>query len=524
VTVNDPEALRVLSLPRSKPVDGAQIEALSRYCRRPGSSAMLRPQQVQMLRDLWELPGVFADMPVGAGKTLPLMLAPYLLRAERPMMLLPADLFRTSDKTDRDFARYREDWHVLLPELRSYEELARKDRAHTIMHAAPDLLLADEADPLRNPKNAVTRRVRRYRQANPRAKFCFASGTLITDNLEDYAHLSAWTLAQYSPAPLSPSVAFAWSEALKGLGDPPVPNYQGWFRGSAGVVCGAGVQCPQPIRVRCWDPGLPDHLVDLIRETEASGMRPDGELLEEMQVPTVLCSLACGLFHVWDPAPPEWWSTPRRAYLAWVREILDLELPGYDTQAQIEDVLDGRVVTDAWGQPLPLPPRVDQGRERRRRWLEVRDDFEPNSVPVWVDKSVVPPMIERTQPRGWLIWTPWPALGEELHRLGVPYYGGGSNPESADGRTIAVAVKAHYRGKNMQRYHSNLVVWPSPSARVHEQMIGRTHRAGQTRPVDVVYRTALPYHGQVLGRAYQQALKVSEARNSPQKIVLAQWS
>jgi hypothetical protein len=536
--VSCPEARRILSLPRHVPVDGAQIDALSAYCRLrerndEGRVNRLRPQQVQFIRDMYELPGVFADMPVGSGKTLPLMLAPFVLRSERSWMLLPADLFRTSDKTQRDFARYRKDWRVLLPELRSYEEMARKDRANDLMLAAPDLLLADEADPLRNPRNAVTRRVRRYRAANLRAKFAFASGTLITNQLMDYAHLSAWTLAQHSPAPLGEERAHQWAEALDGrtLVPPHVPGlasipggFHTWFRNSRGIVSGRGEECPQPIRIQTWSPTIPDELQRLIDETAVSGLRPDGELLDELGLPTVLCSLSCGLYHVWDPLPPEWWLSPRRNYLSWVRETLELMIPGLDTQAQIEDVLDGGAATDPWGQPLPLPPGASKGRAMLAAWRAVKRHFEPNSVPVWVDRSRVTEMIERAEARHWLLWCPWVALGHEYERQGIPYYHEGRNPELAKGETIAVAQKATLRGKNLQKhYHKNLVPHPSPTMRVHEQLIGRTHRSGQEKPVTIVYRTAIDYHGQALGRAYAQALELEVNKKTPNKLTLADW-
>ncbi len=526
VRVSCPEALRILSLPPDTPVDGAQIDAMSRHCRKvPG--VRLRAMQVKMLRDACTLPGVFADMPVGSGKTLPLFLLPWLLKAERPMLMLPADLFRTSDKTQRDFARYFKEWRVLLPELRSFEEMARKDRARVLEDKRPDLLMADEADPLKNQRNAVSRRVARYRQSNPDAKMVFASGTLISEKLNEYAHLADWALREWSPAPRDPYIINQWSDSMDSLmPDIPVPDFDKRFRESRGVVCGEGTTCPHPLYAEVWLPALPHELAQLIEDTKISGMRPDGELLDELQMPTTLASLSCGLYHVWDPLPPEWWLTPRRAYTSWLRDTHDLMIPYLDTYDQIAYALDR--TSRYCGKPhldiIPDPPQIELGRALRKAWVEVEDKFTPNSKPVWVDRTRVTEMIQRVDQRGWLLWAPWEDLGHEFERQGIPYYaGGGDNPERADGRTIAVAQSAHYRGKNLQHYHANLITYPSASLKINEQLLGRTHRSGQERAVTAVYRCAIESHSKNLGLAYKKALDISTKRQANKKLALAQW-
>ena len=99
-------------------------------------------------------------------------------------------------------------------------------------------------------------------------------------------------------------------------------------------------------------------------------------------------------------------------------------------------------------------------------------------MPIWLDDS--PLRQAADAPAGTLIWTRHVSAGQRLAQLGVPYYGGGSNPEHAPhGTTIAVSVEAHGTGFNLQHgWSRNRVLVPMASAELWEQLTGRTHRQG----------------------------------------------
>src|SRR5690606_29903278 len=79
----------------------------------------------------------------------------------------------------------------------------------------PDLIVADEAQYLKNVKiAAVARRVARYLAANPKCRFCCMSGTLTKGSLLDYAHLLVWALRNGAPVPLDPDEQQDWANAL----------------------------------------------------------------------------------------------------------------------------------------------------------------------------------------------------------------------------------------------------------------------------------------------------------------------
>ncbi len=526
-----PDLARILALPRNElpPLD--LVFRLSEYLRNPGSSAVLRPQQVQLIRDALELRGAVAHMPVGSGKTLPTLLLPTILNASKPMLMLPAAL---REKTRRDFARYALDWKVRLPELVSYEEMCRKDREHKLTTDRPDLLLCDECDPLHRD-NAVSRRVDRYVAAF-RPIYLELSGTYMTEHLTDYAGPTVRVLGANAPVPLTSAEQERWANVLDNqvqtlVRIDPGPlatafssGFHEHFRNTRGVVCGRGVECSSSIRCSTFSPPLPEQLATMITIVQATGRRPDGEILSEWELPDCTCQLALGFYYIWDPLPPRWWIRPRRAWHSYVRAVKDEKIPAFDTEKCITDALDAH-------HPHALPPAANEARELLAQWRAVKDEYEPNPVPVWVDPTPVHQVAAQARAvasgRGTLIWCEHTtALAPAFEALGIPYYGGGRDPELAPpGQLIAVSRPAHYRGKNLQHgWHRNVITKPSASQKINEQKIGRTHRDGQKSPhVAVEFLESIDYHGQVLERVLAKARAVSRSSGVPHKLVLADW-
>jgi hypothetical protein len=542
---------RVLALPRREPATEELIDLLSKHLRkrennREGQENRLRPAQVEALRELWEMRGLFAPMKVGAGKTLPTLLAATLLDAQRPVLLIPASL---REKTLKDYAAYHEDWHVRLPILVSYEEMGRPDRESRLIELAPDLLILDEAHKARNLDAAVTRRVRRCIEALNPVVACL-SGTLLTEQLLDYHHHAVWSLGEKAPLPLRPADAERWAAALDrnvgllkrhdlGALESIPGGFHEFFRGSRGVVPTPGSDCTASIQISIWRPKVPPRLAEILRQVECSSMRPDGELLDEFELPDCLGQLSLGFYYRWDPEPPTWWLKPRRSWNAYVRDVLDQHLEGFDSTSQIVQALDleprratqhnapqraasqrNEVARHTPG----LPPAAEEGRHLLAAWRAVRDNFVPNPIPVWLDASIMAQAVEDTE-RGTIIWTDYRAPGHLLEKLGVPYYGGGTDPQSAPvGQTIACSIKAHGTGRNLQARNRSLVLTIPGNSDAWEQLIGRTHRPGQksdTVYIDVI--GSIERHGAVLGRVLAQAKAFSKASGFSHKLVDADW-
>ena len=535
------ELRRILALPRRGAPSPELVLALSVALRArdvddDGRPVLLWPGQAAALVELYDVGGLLAPMPVGSGKTLVTLLAATVLsmgRApiERPVLMLPATL---RDKTAREFARYLRDWKVRLPLLVGYEEMGRADRERRLVEYDPDLLILDEAHYVRSLDSAVTRRVERHivgaRSSSRPCIVACLSGTLITTRIGDYQHHAVWTLREHAPVPLQRHTAEQWGRALDrdtaglgriGLGDlEHIPGgYHEHLLGSRGVVSASGPDCTATLQIDRWRPVTPPALVDLIGATARSGLRPDGEPLDEYDLPDCLCQLALGFYYVWDPLPPRWWLSPRRAWRAYARDVLDERLDGYDSESQIVNAL------DAIATAHDLPPAPNEGRHALASWRAVEGAFKPNPVPVWLDASVLAAAAAEAGPTGAIIWTRFRAAGVMLEQLGVPYYGGGTDPESVEtGRTIACSIDAHGTGRNLQAWHRAIVLTPPANALAWEQLVGRLHRPGQHSDV-VRYSVidTIDYHAAVIDRVRAEARATSRACGKIQKLDLAQW-
>lgn len=362
------------------------------------------------------------------------------------------------------------------------------------------------------------------------------SGTLMSENILDYQHIAEWCLGERAPVPTRRADAERWAAALDrdlGILHRSAPGalttipggFHEWFRGSRGVVPTPGSDCNASILIGIWQPKMPPELARVIEGVAVSSMRPDDELLDEWELPDCLSQLALGFWYRWDPAPPKWWLDPRRAWRRWVRDVLDLRLEGFDSEGQVVQFLDAghelAVQTDA--------PEFDpeEGRSKLAAWRAVRDQFEPNTVPVWIDDAVLRQAVAKvdraTAPS--LVWTRFRAAGFKLAELGVPYYPGGTDPESAKpGTSIALSISAHGAGRNLQAYHRALYLTIPASADAHEQGIGRMHRAGQeSDTVYVDYIGSIDYHTSVLAKVLAQARAIAVASGFDQKLTLADW-
>lgn len=467
--------------------------------------------------------------------TLVTLLAPTLLAAERPVLILPANC---RDKTRTEYAEYLADgWNVRLPKMLSYTELSLKSREHKLLELQPDLVMLDEADEARNiDGTGFGRRIRRaLATLNPRPRVAILSATLIGDALLDYWELIAWALQERAPVPLTKPVAERWAAAtdrtLRGelhRKDPGAlellpGGFHHHLRTRRGMVCGRGEVCPAAIEITTWVPPISASLRQVINACTVTSKRPDGERVTEWELPDLLCCLAQGFYQVWDPMPPKWWLEPRRAYLDRERAILDAQIEGFDTAAQIRDALDARPK-----RRIPeLGDEADDVRAALAAWREVKDRFVPNSVPVWLTGEIMDAVATKAAATpGQIVWVKHRAPGHELQRRGLPYFGADTQPhQHTPGAPMVCSIQAHARGKNLQAWWRALVLHPMANSRKWEQLISREHRPGQkasTIYVEVI--AGVEYHGAVLERVLKQAQADSDASGVPHKMVLAKWT
>ena len=111
----------------------------------------LRPIQNEMLWQASVAKGLMGLVGVGEGKTLASFLMPRVLKAERPLLLLPASMRLQAQADWVDYGK-----HFHLPphmEMRSYEEISTQPGLLRALQ--PDLIVADEVHKLKNSKSTT---------------------------------------------------------------------------------------------------------------------------------------------------------------------------------------------------------------------------------------------------------------------------------------------------------------------------------------------------------------------------------
>ncbi len=485
------------------------VEKMSAALRVPGSKATLREVQARALYDLARGKKGFYPIRVGGGKTLISFLAPRVLGSARCLLVLPAALL---EKTDREWRKAKEDWQVARHlQFRSYEKLGRVSGATDLDLMKPDLILADEAHRLKNPRAAVTRRFARYMAANPKTRFIPMTGTLMKNSVKDFAHLMAWALGETSVLPTDREELDAWAGALdEGLNpvsrrspgvlldliripddgsddDDNSRRARKVFFARANATEGVIVADSQDdyqgsllIEGIEYEPNAAtENNFQILRETMC---KPDGWALgDAMQVWAEARRLALGVHYAWDPPPPEAWLQARKLWAAFVRDTLKsprAEHMGWDSELQVTTAVLSGQLEDEYGLLAD--------------WQKIKPTFTIDPKPVWHDDTALKFCAQwlSDRPRG-ICWVEHRFFGAQLAKdTGLPYYGPkGLDPkgnfiEDASGPIIA-SVAANSNGRNLQfKWCDNLVTAPAADSERWEQMLARTHRYRQ--PADSV--------------------------------------
>ncbi len=534
---------RVLALPRRTwtDADAAYLaRELTALLRTPHGTMQLRPIQAIALGELAST-GLLAPIRVGGGKTLISLLAPIVCGAKRPLLVLPAKLV---DKTRRERATLSRHWQI-HPGLRieSYELLGRAHAAELLDRYRPDLIVLDEAHRVKNPRAAVTKRIARYLKEYPDVRLVAMSGTVTRRSLHDYAHLLRRALgAENAPIPKGHQETEEWANALDeikrertvGLGalasllgasTEPVGGttlegvrqaYRRRVVETPGVVATEERFEGASLSITMVRPRTSQDVALSFNKLRCAWVLPDGQpLATGLDVWRHARELALGFYYVWDPAPPKAWLAARKEWCSAARRILGNNRRNLDSELQVVRAVDAGHYPDAEG-------ALDG-------WRAVRDSFEPNTVPVWIDDSVLRYCVEWSREPG-IIWTEHNAFARRLSELsGLPYYGpqgkdvrGRAIEEAAPDTCIIASIASNSEGRNLQAWHRNLVTSPPASGAAWEQLLGRTHRDGQEADevtVDVI--TTCDEHVEAMEQARRDAEYIESVTGQAQKILYA---
>lgn len=544
---------RIRDLPARAENDYAPdlIAQVTKALRTAGGTQTLRAVQAKALYDLATHRRLFAPMKVGSGKTLVTFLGPRVVNAKRPLLLTKASLI---EKTEHEWRIAAKDWNIATHlKFMSYELLGRVSGANKLDVMLPDMILADEAHMLKNPRAAVTRRVARYMEAHPETIFVPLSGTIMKDSIKNFAHLMEWSHGQNACVPLYAATLQEWCEALdEGKGanaftrrDPGVllELYPGAYDDNGAFGDDNNRRARRVFQLRAKaTPGVvvADAVDDYAGSLEIDALeydvnaateanfktlrttmcRPDGWALSEaVQVWAVARQLALGLHYEWDPKPPEEWLDARKQWAAFVRDFLATPWAsrnGYDSELQVANgVLHGEV-EDEYG--------------LLNAWRAIKPTFEVNPKDVWHDDSALRVCAAwlKAHPKG-IVWTEHQFFARELSRqTGVPYFGArgldakGNFIQDASGPVIA-SIAANSTGRNLQeKWNENLVTAPPTDSERWEQMIARTHRPGQVEDsVLVEVLVGCKEHLDSIPRALRSSQVKADMLGFEQKLKLA---
>lgn len=507
----------------------------------------VRPVQAATLAALHDHGGAFGAIGVGEGKTLISFLAPSVIEAERPLLLVPAKL---REKTEREFEVLAEHW-TRPPEITivSYEKLGRVSGADEIESLSPDLIVADEAHRLKNTGAACTRRLVRYLREHPECRFLPMSGTITSRSLRDFHHLILLALgSDRAPLPVPKDEIRVWANAVDegtqtrarpGCLRLLLPPGQDPSLDNVRAAVGKRIfETPAVIRTELRsvessivcelvNPKIDPRCRELIKAMIKDKRAPNGDEVLPVDVYRHTRTLVLGFFYRWDPEPPEVWVEARKRWRAFVRDVLDLEDPRFDSELQVAQA--AAAFDRARAEDREPPNFSLDSAGAFESWSLVRDEFKINSVPVWISTSVLERIAESIR-EPTIVWAEHQAAGEKMSEIsGLPYYhrkgldaAGNFVDDHDPGSSLIASIASNSEGRNLQAWSRNLVLTPPANGRAWEQLLGRTHRAGQLEDeIAVSIVIGHPMIKDQLAQAVADARYIQATSGNPQKLLLS---
>jgi len=488
IVTRSSDFIRIEGLPRRKWNIEPQISTIRKVLtdelKTDSGTLELWKIQAAALYDIIHHDGAFLPIGVGRGKAFISLLAPVVLEAERPILFVPAQL---RDQTNKQVLPLMKANWKLNPKLRivGYSELSLEKNSKMLEEYQPDLIVLDECHRVKNKKAGRTRRLVRWFNKHPETKCVAMSGTISKRSIKDFAHIIEWCLQDRAPIPKNWVELSEWADAI----DEKVPPEKRVGPGALRRLCKNGENVRQGFQRRLTEtpgvvaskenelgvalnlhrtdgPDIPDVVYSELLKMRTNWETPNGDLITEaVDLWRHMRELALGFWSMWDPPAPADWLIARREWKSLVRDVLKTNRRGLDTELQVWNDFRRKAPDDpVWAE-----------------WNEIKDTFKPNSVPVWLDPFAIKFCSKWLKKPG-ICWTEHVPFALKLAEYsGVPYFGAGDSRISECTEPSIIASRpAHGEGKNLQAYSRNLVVAPLSSGERWEQMLGRTHRAGQT--------------------------------------------
>lgn len=522
--------------------------------RTPRGTMKLRPRQNAALTEISRAWGLFGMIGVGEGKTLVSLLAANVLNQTigpvfvEPILIVPSSL---RNKTAEDVEHYRKHFRFPEPHVCSYEELSRQ--SDLLIRRGPNLIVCDEAHMLANPDAARTKRfiafVQEIRSKGQPLVIILLSGTFTRTKLKDYAHLADLALTDKSPVPRPKSVVGVFDRVMCEELTPThndldmiasfttrfcptsSPNREDFRKASRealavclnnaeGTIVSTDMSFDGPLTLRGVDFEIPQELEDILQEVRETGTRPDGEVFDSTAA-QAMCELQLlqGYYTRWvwpESGKDDEWMFLRAAYHKQVRLFLRDHAKTYqDSPKLVWDAMATGTLDRAKHGPL---------YRAWEEWSKVRHRHYPQP-PVhyeWIGDHMVEAVrgYLRQTKGPTLIWCSSPTfMARAAKVLKLPATPNGQAPPRVE--TCLVSILSHATGLNLQGWCQNLLtVIPGCGVRM-EQLVGRTHRPGQTQPVTLDYFCGEPRLNKNVHRALSRANHIVETTKTPQRLTQA---
>ena len=533
-----PDAYRVLSLPEK---DYATAPDHTDQLKVDGGFWELLDPQNALLLEAVRCGGAIGSIGVGHGKTLISLLLPRVMEAKRPLLLIPAPMRKQLGKMA---VEYTDQFDIATDlEVLSYHELSHLEPGQPSPLEAyrPDLIICDEVHKLANPTAARTGRLIRYFQQNPATRFVGMTGTLSKGSIHDFAHLVELALRGQSPLPLTYTERQSWGRCIDVHNPHSMPDAVDWerveplveaygdldgtpfmslsysarkdaardaffkrFSSSPGVVHTITSSCNAPIYMESVDDlPIPQAVQAAIDEMESTWLLPGGEEIDNpMELARYHKQLLMGFYYRWvwpDDIVDKEWLYLRSEYRKQVRRWCARSTPGQDSPMLVERALESG--------HLDYPPLL----EAWRQWQTVSDRPQPPTETVWLSDYLLEDAIERARSASepCIVWYKHRAVAARLEDLGFDVMQPTDNPEHlTEAKDVALSMASHGTGKELQKWHRQIVLCPSSSGELWEQLLGRTHRQGQES--DEVWMHVYQHHA-ALRESMEKAKQKSHA-------------
>jgi hypothetical protein len=237
--------------------------------------------------------------------------------------------------------------------------------------------------------------------------------------------------------------------------------------------------------------------------------------------------IAQGFYYRWDwgkerpnDADKEWMDMRKRWARA-VREQVKKEVDGLDSELLITNACRFSVRHDKL-YPGLLPLVVVAWKI----WEPFAKIKPPPTISIWLDDFLIQDSIAWANDQGEpvIVWYGDTAVGAKLRDGGLPLFGQGTEMP-AKAITCAASYNVHGTGKNLQAWRNQILLDPPASGQAWEQLLGRTHRQGQTADeVMFHYYAHTKEFAKAIESARTSAKYIEETTTTPQRLIYGTWA